>query len=121
MDKGAWWAAVPGVAKSQTRLSDQHFNAIHTAPGPAAIMRHSGTSLSVLLCSLGSVLGSSISEPDGLSRFTAGVRQRRILFQEERNPPRGAAPCLLATFRLTAFLELANLPAQREAVSFPHP
>ena len=22
MDGGAWWAAVPGVAKSQTRLSD---------------------------------------------------------------------------------------------------
>ena len=25
MDRGAWWAAVPGVAKSQTRLSDFHF------------------------------------------------------------------------------------------------
>ena len=22
MDRGAWWAAVPGVTKSQTRLSD---------------------------------------------------------------------------------------------------
>ena len=22
MDRGAWWAAVPGVSKSQTRLSD---------------------------------------------------------------------------------------------------
>ena len=24
MDKGAWWAIVHGVAKSQTQLSDQH-------------------------------------------------------------------------------------------------
>ena len=24
MDRGAWWAAVHGVAKSQTRLSDFH-------------------------------------------------------------------------------------------------
>ena len=32
MDGGAWWAAVPGVAKSQTRLSDftltLHINAL---------------------------------------------------------------------------------------------
>ena len=121
MDRGAWWAAVHGVTKSQTLLSNQHFHAIHTAPRPAAVMRHSGTSLSILLCSLGSVLGSSISEPDGLSRFMAGMRQHQILLQEARDPPRGAAPCLLATFRLTAFLELANLLAQREAVPFPYP
>ena len=25
MDRGAWWATVHGVAKSQTRLSDSHF------------------------------------------------------------------------------------------------
>ena len=24
MDRGAWWATVQGVAKSQTRLSDSH-------------------------------------------------------------------------------------------------
>ena len=32
MDRGAWWAAVPGVAKSRTRLSDFtftfHFHAL---------------------------------------------------------------------------------------------
>ena len=32
MDRGAWWAAVHGVAKSQTRLSDftfpSHFHAL---------------------------------------------------------------------------------------------
>ena len=32
MDGGAWWAAVPGVAKSRTRLSDfiftSHFHAL---------------------------------------------------------------------------------------------
>ena len=26
MDRGAWWAAVHWVAKSQTRLSDFHFH-----------------------------------------------------------------------------------------------
>ena len=26
MDRGAWWAAVHGVAKSQTGLSDQYFH-----------------------------------------------------------------------------------------------
>ena len=25
-DRGAWWATVRGVAKSQTRLSEQHFS-----------------------------------------------------------------------------------------------
>ena len=28
MDRGAWWATVHGVAKSQTRLSDFHFQQI---------------------------------------------------------------------------------------------
>ena len=35
MDRGAWWAAVPGVAKSQIRLSDFtftfHFHALEKA------------------------------------------------------------------------------------------
>ena len=26
MDRGAWWATVHGVTKSQTRLSDEHFH-----------------------------------------------------------------------------------------------
>ena len=26
MDRGAWWVAVHGIAKSQTRLSNQHFH-----------------------------------------------------------------------------------------------
>ena len=38
MDKGAWWAAVHGVAKSRTRLSDFtftfHFHALEKAMAP---------------------------------------------------------------------------------------
>ena len=38
MDGGAWWAAVHGVAKSQTRLSDFtftfHFHALEKAMAP---------------------------------------------------------------------------------------
>ena len=26
MDRGGWWAAVPGVTESQTQLSDKHFH-----------------------------------------------------------------------------------------------
>ena len=26
MDRGAWWSTVPGVVKSWTQLSDQHFH-----------------------------------------------------------------------------------------------
>ena len=26
MDRGAWWATVHGLAKSQTRLSNKHFH-----------------------------------------------------------------------------------------------
>ena len=29
-ERGAWWAIVHGVAKSQTRLSDQHFHFLFT-------------------------------------------------------------------------------------------
>ena len=32
MDGGAWWATVPGVAKSQTRLSDFTFTFTFTMP-----------------------------------------------------------------------------------------
>ena len=38
MDRGAWWAAVHGVAKSQTRLSDFtftfHFHALEKEMAP---------------------------------------------------------------------------------------
>ena len=38
MDRGAWWAAVHGVAKSQTRLSNFsftfHFHALEKAMAP---------------------------------------------------------------------------------------
>ena len=38
MDRGAWWAAVRGVAKSQTRLSDFtvtfHFHALEKEMAP---------------------------------------------------------------------------------------
>ena len=30
MDRGAWWATVHGVTKSQTRVSDEHFH-LHIA------------------------------------------------------------------------------------------
>ena len=30
MDRGAWWATVHGVTKSQTRLSDYHFHFLMT-------------------------------------------------------------------------------------------
>ena len=41
MDRGAWWAAVHGVAKSQTRLSDFpfafHFHALEKEMQPTPV------------------------------------------------------------------------------------
>ena len=34
MDRGIWWAAVHGVAKSQTRLSKLHFTQKPIEPSP---------------------------------------------------------------------------------------
>ena len=64
MDGGAWWAAVHGVAKSQTRLRDFTFTfyfhalekemAIHSsnlAAAAAAEYLYNGPSLSVVLAS----------------------------------------------------------------------
>ena len=44
MDGGAWWAAVHGVAKSQTRLSDFTFT-FHCHALEKAMATHSGSCL----------------------------------------------------------------------------
>ena len=45
MDGGAWWAAVHGVAKSQTRLSDFtftfHFPALENGEGDGTPLQYS--------------------------------------------------------------------------------
>ena len=56
MDGGAWWAAVPGVAKSQTRLSDFIFTShVH------ALEKEMATHSSVLAWKIPGTV-----EPDGL-------------------------------------------------------
>ena len=58
MDGGAWWAAVPEVAKSQTRLSDFtftfHFHALEeeTAPTPGFLPGESPGKRSLVGCRL---------------------------------------------------------------------
>ena len=37
MDRGAWWATVYGVTKSQTGLSDEHFHFFHPGPSTAVL------------------------------------------------------------------------------------
>ena len=37
MDRGAWQATVPGVTKSRTRLSDQHFHFQEVEKPPALV------------------------------------------------------------------------------------
>ena len=56
MDGGAWWAAVPGVAKSQTQLSNFTF----TFHFPA-LEKEMATHSSVLACRI-----SGTGEPGGL-------------------------------------------------------
>ena len=38
MDRGAWWATVPGVAKSQTRLKQLSRRAINIINSPSAVI-----------------------------------------------------------------------------------
>ena len=51
MDRGAWWATVHGVAKSQTQLSDSHFHLksqIVNILGPAGhLMPNSSSSVAL--------------------------------------------------------------------------
>lgn len=79
---------------------------IHSSTySPAAAVRSFSMAPSFPFCSLGRVFTEQIY---------GGMLKDQILFQEESNSPPGAVPCLLAGFRLTAFLKLANLPAQRD-------
>ena len=39
MDRGAWWATVHGVAKSQTRLSDKEHTHIHAESGKVELIQ----------------------------------------------------------------------------------
>ena len=56
MDGGAWWAAVHGVAKSRTQLSDFHFNCHFPA-----LEKEMATHSSVLAFRI-----PGTEEPDGL-------------------------------------------------------
>ena len=40
VDRGAWWATVHGVPKSQTRLSDEHFHFQTNAEAREATLDH---------------------------------------------------------------------------------
>ena len=53
MDRGAWWAAVHGVAESRTRLRDWHFQA-KVSTGHPDPLRHSifGTEKSAVMCAV---------------------------------------------------------------------
>ena len=56
MDRGAWWAAVHGVAKSQTQLSDFtftfHFHALEKEPTPVFLPGDSQKQGSLVGCRL---------------------------------------------------------------------
>ena len=77
MDVGAWWAAVPGVAESQTRLSDFtftfHFHAME---------KEMATHSSVLAWRI-----PGMGEPGGLpsvgSHTTEAMQQQQRVFLEK--------------------------------------
>ena len=68
MDRGAWWAAVHGVAKSQTRLSDftftLHFHALEEEwqPTPVFLPGESQGRGSLLGCRLQGRTESDMTE-----------------------------------------------------------
>ena len=69
MDRGAWWAAVRGVAKSQTQLSDltftSHFHALEkemATPTPVFLPGESQGRGSLVGCRLWGRTGSDTTE-----------------------------------------------------------
>ena len=76
MDAGAWWAAVHGVAKSCTRLSDFtltfHFHALE---------KEMATHSSVLAWRI-----PGTGEPGGLGVAQSGTRLKRQQQQQQRLP-----------------------------------
>ena len=52
MDGGAWWAAVHGVTKSQTQLSDFTFTFLHWQPTPVLLPGESQGRRSLVGCRL---------------------------------------------------------------------
>ena len=67
MDRAAWWATVPGFAKSWTPLSDSHFHfPLRPPQGPGRVGQR-------LLCTEQSAgLGLSWWEPDRVAKETPG-------------------------------------------------
>ena len=91
MDGGAWWAAVHGVAKSQTRLSDFtftfHFPALEkemVTHSSVLAWRISGTGEPGGLPSLGSHrVGHNLSDLAAAAAAAVYARQASILGTEE--------------------------------------
>ena len=52
MDRGAWWAAVHGVAESRTRLSEFHFDSAGCRNSQPAFTSNTRRGLGVLVCVL---------------------------------------------------------------------
>ena len=90
MDGGAWWAAVPGVAGSQTRLSDFtftfHFHALEkemATHSTVLVWRIPGMGESGGLLSMESHrVGLSSSSPDHLLFDGVQDQESRILAQD---------------------------------------
>ena len=119
MDRGAWWAAVHGVAKSQTQLSDFtfHFHALEKEMANHSSVlawRIPGTGEPGGLLSMGSHrVGhdwSDLAAADCSLPGTSvhGIFQERILEQaatsssREPSPPRDWTQCLLHLLRWQA-------------------
>ena len=71
MDRGSWWAAVHGVAKSQTRLRNSHFhfflNIRHLKP--------EGSEENACKALIGKTGGPRIVHPTGLQFTSKGNKQ----------------------------------------------
>ena len=84
MDGGAWWAAVHGVAKSQTRLSDLAVAAAVGPSNPLRICVRNATSL---------LMAFDPHQPAFLHREGIYCRDEKIL--ERRIKPQGTVFSLL--------------------------
>ena len=89
MDGGAWWAAVHGVLKSRTRLSDFTFTFMHWwrkwQPTPVFLPGESQGRESLVSCHLWGRTESDTTEATWQQQMDLGIVIQNEVSQEEKN------------------------------------
>ena len=111
MDAGAWWAAVRGVAKCRTQLSDFTFTFTHRAVAPRWRHRHYVHSFEIYLLSTCSVADPK-EDKEAVCIFSYSVGQRLA------NSIKGQIINILGFAGLTVFVVTSQLCIVKAAFVF---